>query len=35
MIFKKSGKNVEIKSERPDEEDPLTKYFDGMGTATA
>ena len=35
MVFKKMGKDVEIKSERPDEEDPLTKYFDGMGTATA
>ena len=35
MIFKKTGKNVEIKFERPDEEDSLTKYFDGMGTATA
>lgn len=35
MELKKTGKNDEIKSERQDEEDPLTKYFEGMGTATA
>ncbi|MFZ3046307.1 MAG: hypothetical protein WA151_10365 [Desulfatirhabdiaceae bacterium] len=35
MGFEKMGKDVEIRSERPDEEDLLTQYFDGMGTATA
>jgi hypothetical protein len=33
MVFEKSGKDS--KSVRPDEEDPLARYFDGMGTATA
>ena len=34
MAFKKNEKERK-KSEKPDEVDPLTRYFDGMGTATA
>ena len=33
MVFEKSGKDD--KPVQPDEEDPLARYFDGMGTATA
>jgi hypothetical protein len=33
MLFEKSGKGS--KPVQPDEEDPLARYFDGMGTATA
>jgi hypothetical protein len=31
MVFENSGKDS--KSVRTDEEDPLMRYFDGMGTA--
>ncbi len=33
MVFEEPGKDS--KPLRPDEEDSLTRYFDGMGTATA